>query len=191
MNTLVSRYKNSVDANSLVKRVYERYAQKLYGYTRKNYQIGEDDAWTLVYKTIYKIADIYDKYSFENQQKESAFIFKTHINYLRNYYRDNKTFESKNLEVELNENHLADPEEIQVKENQHLKVLQRELDLLEEWERILLLMRGQNMPYSEIARFVDKPEKQLKVYYSRLKQHLLLRVNNALTQLKQPDHGNK
>ena len=191
MSVLINEYQNKVSTNNLVKQLYEQYSRKLYAYTRKNYTINEDDTWSLVYKTIYKIADVHGNYSFENQQKQSAFIFKTHINYLKNYFRDNKTFESKNLEVELNENHLPDNEVIQIKENQHLKILQQELNLLEDWERILLLMRGQQVPYADIAKFVNKPEKQLKVYYSRLKQQLLLKVNESLQQLDHQDHEKK
>lgn len=45
---------------------------------------------------------------------------------------------------------------------------------------MLLLLRSQDMPYSEIAKFVNKPEDQLKVYYSRLKKALTKRMNEKL-----------
>src|ERR1044072_3966274 len=125
MSELINEYRGHLHANSLVKRLYEQYARKLCAYTRKNYTISEDDTWTLVYKPLYKMAEVHHRYNFENGQKESAFLFKTYINYLRNYFRDNKTFESKNSEVELNENYLAGEEEIQSQENGHLKILQR------------------------------------------------------------------
>jgi hypothetical protein len=54
---------------------------------------------------------------------------------------------------------------------------------MEDWERILLLMRGQNIPYSEISKFVHKPEKQLKVYYARLKKKLLEDMNETLNKI--------
>src|ERR1700751_5800692 len=126
-----------------VQAFYEKYAAKLFAYTRKNYEtINEDDAWTIVYKTIYKMAAVKHKYTFENLNKENAFVFKTHINYLRNFFRDNKTFEGKNFEVELNEKHGSVEEETQPIESAQLKILQKELDKLEKWQRILLLMRG-------------------------------------------------
>jgi DNA-directed RNA polymerase specialized sigma24 family protein len=62
--------------------------------------------------------------------------------------------------------------------------LKNELDKLEEWERILLLMRGQNMPYGEISKYVDKPERQLKVYYARLKKQMTEKINEQLNNLK-------
>jgi len=173
---------NTEDSNTVVKMFYEAYSQKLFGYTCKNYSINADDAWTVVYKTIYKMAEINDKYTFENEHKRRAFVFKTHINFLRNYFRDNKSFERVNHEVELKDFIYTDEEEPN-KENFQLKILKSELDKLEGWQRILLLMRGQNMPYSEIAVFVQKPEKQLKVYYARLKQQLLENVNAELNKL--------
>jgi DNA-directed RNA polymerase specialized sigma24 family protein len=54
---------------------------------------------------------------------------------------------------------------------------------MEEWQRILLLLRGQSMSYSEIAIYVKKPEKQLKVYYSRLKKKLLEDMNAELNRI--------
>lgn len=164
---------------------YDRYAVRLLNYTVKNYRISEDEAWTIVYKTIYKMAGVQDKYVFENSSKENAFVFKTHINYLRNYFRDNRSFEGKNREVELKDEHIKTGGEAIAPESVELKVLKSELDKLEEWQRILLLMRGQDIPYSEISAFVSKPEKQLKVYYARLKQQLLENVNEQLQKLKQ------
>jgi DNA-directed RNA polymerase specialized sigma24 family protein len=52
---------------------------------------------------------------------------------------------------------------------------------MEDWERILLLMRGQDISYSEISKFVHKPENQLKVYYARLKKKLLEDMNETLS----------
>ena len=175
--------KDPEQRNGLVKALYELYAKKLLAYTSKNYSINEDDAWTIVYKTIYKMADVNDQYTFENEYKRSGFIFKTHINFLRNHFRDVKTFESKNLEVELKDDQASKTEEESKRENPAMLVLQKELDKLEEWERILLLMRGQDMPYSTIVPFVNKHEDQLKVYYGRLKKKLLENVNIELLKL--------
>ena len=179
MNSVSIRALQDIDkGNELVKVLYEKYAKKLLVYTKKNYGIGEDEAMSIVYKTIYKIADAGDKYNFENKHKEAGFVFKTHINYLKNFFRDNREFENKNVETDLDEDFYVN--ETIEPDNFKLKVLQRELDKLQEWERILLLMRGQDAPYSEIAKFVDKPENQLKVYYARLKKELYERVNGSL-----------
>ncbi|HTA62229.1 MAG TPA: hypothetical protein VK835_07230, partial [Bacteroidia bacterium] len=107
--------------NATVKMYYEVYAKKLFAYTCKNYSINEDDTWTIIYKTIYKMAEVHDKYTFENDHKQRGFVFKTHINFLRNYFRDNKSFEHKNLEVELNDFANTD-EEVPQKENIQLQI---------------------------------------------------------------------
>jgi hypothetical protein len=125
---------SNIDLNSsVVKTLYETYAQKLFAYTCKNYGINEDDAWTIVYKTIYKLAEVNDKYVFENKHKQAGFVFKTHINFLRNYFRDNKSFESINSEVKLSEDVISTKEELPVEESIQIKILKNELDKLEEW----------------------------------------------------------
>jgi DNA-directed RNA polymerase specialized sigma24 family protein len=176
------------EKNEQVKVFYEAYAQKLLAYTRKNYGIAEDDAWTLVYQTIYRMAEVSDRYTFENRHKQNAFVFKMHINFLRNYFRDNKSFEAKHAEVDMREDLSDSMEEAPESTSLALRTLQNELDKLEDWQRILLLMRGQGIPYSEIAVFVSKPEKQLKVYYARLKMQLLENINAHLTSLKLQAH---
>lgn len=177
--------------NEVVKSLYEVYAKKLLAYTCKNYTIDKDDAWAIVYKTIYKIAEVKQEYQFESEQKLSAFIFKTHINYLRNYFRDNKSFEKNNQEVELHENFTVKESETNTTQNLPLQILQQELEKLEDWQRILLLMRGQDMPYSKISEFVNKPENQLKVYYARLKKQLADNVNAELEKIKTAQHVNQ
>jgi len=182
MNTAVKEIYITIDSQKVIQELYEVYAAKLMAYTRKNYNVPEDDAMNLVYKTIYRMADVRDRYSFESEQKRNAFVFKTYINYLRNYYRDNRSFENRNFEVELVDFESA-KEESQVDTNPKLNVLQDLLDQMEDWERVLLLMRGQDIPYSEISKFVDKPENQLKVYYARLKKKLLEDMNETLNKI--------
>lgn len=182
MSIAIKEIEAGIDTQKIVKELYEVYADKLLAYTLKNYTVSDDDAISLMYKTIYRMADVYDRYSFENEQKRSAFVFKTHINYLRNYYRDNKSFENRNFEVELKDFESA-KEDLQAEVNPKLNVLQQLLDKMEDWERILLLMRGQDIPYSEISKFVHKPEKQLKVYYARLKKKLLEDMNETLNKI--------
>jgi DNA-directed RNA polymerase specialized sigma24 family protein len=171
----------------LVEFYYGLFAKKLFMHTLRYYSISEDDATDLVYKTVYKMAEVHDRYQFKSEKKRNAFVFKTHVNFLRNFFRDNRTFENRNYPADLDRQNLkadqpdSDPKSIA------LILLEKELDELQEWERILLLMRGQEMSYSSIVPFVDKPEKQLKVYYARLKKQLHKKVNDALQQNKAVD----
>lgn len=177
------------DKDRFVKWLYERYAKKLLAYTLKTYLPDEDDAWSVVYKTLYRIAGVAGNHEFENEFKFNGFIFRTHINYLRNFLRDNKNFEARHQEIELNEQHAAEQQQEQAVQSLPLQVLQQELEKLEDWQRILLLMRGQDVPYSKIAAFVDKPEQHLKTYYARLKKQLHDAVNEQLQLIKNSQHA--
>lgn len=164
--------------NELITEVYNRYGRKLYTYAVRTWNTGDDAAWDLVYKTIYKVIDSYAKYSFESEEKFASFIFKIFINYLRNYYRDNK--QEKMLEFSAIDD--IDPGEESAElqlpmTSEKLKALNEELDKMEDWQRMLLLMRSEGRPYSEIAAYIDKPEKQLKVYYQRLKEQITKKLN--------------
>lgn len=150
--------------------MYKKYGAKLCAYAIKNWNVNEDEAWELIYKTMFKIEKNIKKYEFQNEEKFGAFIYQIFINQLRNYYRDKKT---KQVEIAAldNEENIEDRNE-QKPESEQVKQLNILLDKLEDWQRMLLLLRAQDMPYSEIAKYIDRPEKQLKVYYQRLKQKI-------------------
>lgn len=167
---------------SAVQVLYERYGKKLVAYALHTWELNEDEAWDLCYKTLYRILDVAGRYTFASEEKFGAMVFTTFINYVRNHYRDNRL--KKQQTVELSETHLAvpvTPSEQDIPESLHQ--LQVALDALEDWERILLLLRSQNVPYAEIAKLMHKPEQQLKVYYMRLKKKLHDQLKNAI-QLK-------
>lgn len=155
--------------------LYERYGKKLFGYARNKWKIGEDENWDLVYKTLYKVIDTHASYQFTSEAKFSAFVFTIFINYLRNFYRDKKNLPVEIIELDdsFSEQELPANE---ITASASMNFLVAELDQLEDWERILLLMRSQDVPYSEIAKYTSKPEDQLKVYYGRLKKKLAERV---------------
>lgn len=181
MNTVSAQLDLSLQSKELLKELYTLYAKPLLRYTKRCYQINEEDSLDLVYKTIYKIAGISNAISFENEAKRRAYVFKTHINFLRNYFRDNKNFEYKNTEVNLHDDLVTNEAEEKITSNPKLKLLESLLSELEDWQRILLLMRGQGVSYKEISKLTDKPEKHLKVYYARLKKQLLLDMNKKLS----------
>ena len=91
--------------------------------------------------------------------------------------------------MQLTENYTVEEPEEQTTQSIHLKILQQELDKFEDWQRILLLMRGQDVPYSKIAEFVNRPEKQLKVYYARLKKQLHDQINEQLLLINTTEHA--
>ena len=161
-----------------LKWLYENYGRKLLGYSRNVYKVSEDTGWDLVYKTIYKVQDVHAQYKFENEQKFASFIFRIFINYLKNHIRDENTKTQGAVFIPLDEtrkNFVANNSTV-ASTNPHMAMLREELEKLEDWQRILLLMRSQDVPYSEIAKYVNKPEDQLKVYYSRLKNALTVKM---------------
>lgn len=164
--------------NELITEVYNRYGKKLYSYAVRTWNTNEDAAWELVYKTIYKVIDSYTNYTFESEEKFASFVFRIFINYLRNHYRDNK--QEKMLEFLTIDDVSPEEETAQAPvtiTNEKLKALNEELDKMEDWQRMLLLMRSEGKPYSEIAQYIDKPENQLKVYYQRLKEQITKKLN--------------
>lgn len=169
------------DKETALKWLYEQYGRKLLGYSISVYKVNEDTGWDLVYKTIYKVQEVYSRYEFENEQKFASFIFRMFINFLKNHIRDENTKNQGATFIPLDETrrNFVAVNNRGASANPRLKRLQDELDKLEDWQRILLLMRSQDVAYSEIARYVNKPEEQLKVYYSRLKNALSQRMNDS------------
>ena len=170
---------NALNRNELITVIYNRYGRKLYSYAKKSWDLNEDAIWDLIYKTLYKVIDSYQNYTFESEEKFASFIFRIFINYLRNYYRDNK--EARSFEFSTMDDAVLGTKEIKEEEeniSSQMKALNEVLDQMEDWERMLLMMRSEGRHYSEIAQYIDKPENQLKVYYQRLKEQLQKKLND-------------
>lgn len=186
MVDIVSRIKKKdKDAIALL---YNHYGKKLYGYAIVKWKLNEDEAWELVYKTFYKVIQVIDQYTFENENKFVGFLFKIYLNHIRNHYRDTK---NKKLDiVELTESHelltVDKNEKLATREKRSplLECLQKVLQSMEDWQRIILLMRAQDYAYEEIAKYVNKPIEQLKVYHMRLKKSATDKTNECINKLK-------
>ena len=164
--------------------LYQRYGKKLYGYAITKWKLSEDDSWELVYKTLYKVMDVGHRYQFNDESKFTGFLFKIFINYLRNHYRDTKAkgiVTTDLLEVhEKIVNGRVDSEKEQVPESPLMRCLQKALAILEDWQRILLLMRAQDHSYEAISKYVERPGDQLKVYHMRLKKVVTEKTNDCM-----------
>ena len=166
---IVELKKNDKEAIALL---YTKYGEKLYGYAITKWKVSDDVAWELVYKTLYKVIDSLDNYSFKDENRFVGFVFKVFTNYLRNHLRDTKNklvvaeelFEGMNISLPE-----SDGEEDNESESSLMKCLKKVLGALEDWQRVLLLMKAQDFSYKEISPYVDKPAKQLKVYNLRLR----------------------
>jgi len=58
-----------------LKQLYEQYGRKLYGYGMHSWKLTEDDAWELVYQTLYKVCETIEKYSFKDEKAFGSFVF--------------------------------------------------------------------------------------------------------------------
>lgn len=153
-----------------LKILYERYGQRLYGYAVHSWKLTEDEAWELIYQLLFNVCSKIVQYTFTDEKAFASFLFTSFMNLLRNHIRDQKRIGIQALEADTEAYVIADSmEEI---DSNGLTLLKEELDKLQDWERILLLLRCQDMPYAEIARYTDKPASVLKVYYGRLKEKL-------------------
>lgn len=167
--------------------LYNNYGKKLYGYAVLKWKVEEDAAWDLVYQTLYKVLNVIDRYTFESEQKFTGFIFTAFTNNLRNHYQKHK--HGKHATIRLHEAPDKGFEDTQTepetKSSAHMKCLQAGLAEMEDWKRVLLLMRAQEHSYEDIAAYIQKPADQLKVYYMRLKKIITEKVNECLSKIRQ------
>ncbi|MCB9235193.1 MAG: sigma-70 family RNA polymerase sigma factor [Bacteroidia bacterium] len=193
--------------------LYERYGSRLYSYGLKSWNLSEDDCWEMVYQTLYKVLEKIGGYEFESEKKFGSFIFTVFCNFLRRLYRDSQrisehlsfaNYDESRFDLSRGEGGLATERQVQSRiteismdsyqeesavENPLMTVLEEVLDELEPWQRILVLQRAQNRPYTEIADFVDRPANQLKVYYSRIMKLVEKRMHERVQDIKQEVNG--
>ena len=89
-NTITEFDVKHFSKNEFITELYNRYGKKLYSYAVRSWYLKEDDAWDLIYKTLYKVIETYKNYTYESEEKFASYVFKIFINYLRNHYRDNQ-----------------------------------------------------------------------------------------------------
>ncbi len=160
--------------------LFEAFGDALFGYGNRQWKIPKDKCWDLIYASLYKVEEVVDQGQFETAEKFNGFVFRTFINRMKNYLRDEETRTRGTREVELEEDKIAEnPNRIE-EESEELKTLNEILDKLEDWQRILMLMRAQGYSYAEISKYTQKSEKNLKVYYGRLKKHIVEKMELKL-----------
>src|ERR1051325_2468834 len=177
--------------NIRIEVLYERYGKKLFSYAIHSWKLNEDEAWDLVYKTLFRILEVGHRYEFDSEKNFSSFVFRVFVNYLRNHYRDKKN-SGRPLNVEWTDEEILEEQEAgetEIIPNPKLDILNEELEKLEDWQRILLLMRSQDIPNAVISKYAGKPEDQLPVYYQRLKTTLTQRMLERMETLNEKENG--
>lgn len=184
--------------------LYTKFGKNLFSYAHYAMKIDNDDSWDLVYSTLIKLANKLQELSFENDAKLGAYVKTAFNNHCKNYFRNKSRREKgtsmysfnensseeelssqnyiahqvKNKSLELYNEHVKKEENGEEEDSVLMQKTKKALDQLEKWEKMLLLLRSQNLPYYEIAKFIDKPEAHLKVYHQRLKKKLIKLVEN-------------
>lgn len=147
----------------------ERFSQQLKGYAIHQWKLTEDEAWDLIYATFLEMSKL-EQPAFENNKHLKNYLFRAFINRLKNYLQRNKSKEIVDYREDLTS--IQSATETAHANSIEALALEEALDRMEDWQRMLLLLRAQGMPYKEIGKYVDKPHDQLKVYYQRLKKEL-------------------
>jgi len=180
----------------------------LYNYAIQSWHIDEDSAWDIIYKVLFKITERITIYTFKNENQFRNMLYSIFNNELINFYRKTKRIEERLKLLQFNDSLLeeavSNPKLIAEKEinekilkkaleefwnepsneNPLLEYLNTLLDNLDDWERILVNQRAKGLSYQDIAKFIDKPENQLKVYYSRIMNKIQIQLLNKMKDTK-------
>ncbi|WP_286757173.1 sigma-70 family RNA polymerase sigma factor [Roseivirga sp. UBA838] len=174
-----------------LEKLFEKYSNKLFSYCVSNWDFSEDEGWDLIYSTFETILDSIKGYDFESERHFENFLFKVFKNNLRQLYRKQKALlehiqfvplELEGLEKEGEKlfGQMHD-EDLKVSSPQ-IELLNHALERLNDSDRELLLLRGQNFSYEQIASFLGIEDNQLKVKAHRAKKKLvdlMIKLQNA------------
>lgn len=172
--------------------LYTQYGRKFYSFAVRNWGLSEDDAWEVVYKTLYTLVIKLPEYSFESKKHFDNFLFKVYINFLRQFYRDHRKLQIEKIgidnlfgvgineegeDIDIEPRIFSDYYRAETPENPKLIALKNALQQLDEEERDILLLRAQDYSYDEIASMLKIENNQLKVRHHRIKARLLKILN--------------
>lgn len=172
--------------------LYQTYGSRFYAYAVQRWNLTEDEAWEIVYKTLETLVLKLSNYQFESKALFEGFLFKVLLNFLRQYFRSKRSSHEAEIDfVDLNNEEevpyqvskqiskaaFSDYYKTESVENPALQILNEALSKLESMDKDILLLRAQNYSYDEIAGLLNIDNKQLKVTHHRAKQKLLTMIN--------------
>ena len=172
--------------------LYQAYGSRFYAYAIQRWQLSEDEAWEVVYKTLETLILKLSNYQFQSQALFEGFLFKVLVNFLRQHFRSKRNSHEEEIEfVDLNSEteipHYISKQisksafkeyyKTESVENSGLLTLNEALDKLDPLDKDILLLRAQNYSYDEIATLLGIDNNQLKVKHHRAKQKLITVIN--------------
>lgn len=156
--------------------LYKAYGVNLVRYAIKSWQQDEDDAWEILYDTLYGFINSYSTETFDSEKQLGALVWKIFRNKLRDKLRQKKRQGNfsinglDSLEAALLESSTA--RDKSTDGNPILSELDSILEDLNDWERQLLLCRANDFPYRVIEELTGRNKDFLKVHYQRLKKRI-------------------
>ncbi|GAB2972360.1 hypothetical protein GCM10027049_02600 [Mucilaginibacter puniceus] len=168
--------------------LYDTYGKKFYTYCARNWHLSEDDSWEVIYKTLETLILKLSHYEFESKQHFDNFLYKVLTNFLRQYFRKNRSQSEHEIEYvdltnseentkeiiqHINQVSFADYYRSEYIDSPELLHLNEALDQLDPVDKDILLLRAQNYTYEEISDFLGIENKQLKVTHHRAKKKLI------------------
>ncbi len=156
--------------------LYKAYGVNLVRYAIKSWQQDEDDAWEILYDTLYGFINLYSTQTFDSEKQVGALVWKIFRNKLRDKLRQKKRQGNfsinglDSLEAVLLESSTVRDESTD--ENPILSELDSVMEDLNDWERQLLLCRANDFPYRVIEELTGRKKDFLKVHYQRLKKRI-------------------
>ncbi len=172
--------------------LYQAYGSRFYAYAVHRWNLTQDEAWEVVYKTLETLVLKLSNYQFQSKALFEGFLFKVLLNFVRQYFRSKRSlheaeidFVDLNSEEELpfhvskqiNKSAFSDYYKTESVENAELQTLNEALKKLDTIDKDILLLRAQNYSYDEIAALLRIENNQLKVTHHRAKKKLLLMIN--------------
>jgi RNA polymerase sigma factor (sigma-70 family) len=164
----------------IAERLYKAYGVNLVRYAIKSWQQNEDDAWEILYDTLYGFINSYSTQTFDSEKQVGALVWKIFRNKLRDKLRQKKRQGNfsinglDSLEAALLESSTACDKSTDG--NPILSELNSVLEDLSDWERQLLLCRANDFPYRVIEELTGRKKDFLKVHYQRLKKRISERL---------------
>ena len=181
------------DLNKGLTKLYEGYGKQLYGYGVQHMHLSEDESYDALYKTLYTVGQVIDRYEFNSESHFKNWLFKIHKNNVLQILRTRKNKEQEFKPVSFDE-WIIEAEELEdsgldlqkfkpaiemiseVNRDKEepstsplMPAMQEALKQISDVERELLFLRMKNYSYDEIADMLGIENKQLKVKFLRAK----------------------
>jgi len=175
--------------------LYQQYAARFYSYAVTKWQLDEDGAWDVIYKTLETLILKLSNYKFESQFFFDAFLYKVFVNFIRQRFREQRGKLKSSIEFvdiddefkvskQINQSAFAEYYQSECIDNPQLQLLNDALEKLEPKDRDLLLLKAQNYTYEEIGELLQIESANLKVKHHRAKTKLI----NILSETKTINH---